>query len=250
MKSTAKRNTVGDSLLMARVANPSIAAQLQPFAEHNVLNVWGHLSHVLLDSSDFAFPSGMDWAVHSYEQCSYHAWLATHFNDPLARWADRQMAQLLRYHQIVNGDGRFLGDTEANAFYMEAVIARNAAIAWLHHANADFPDGADAAPSDFVVFVVRLPRHQTHRPARAVGFLSMSYGSKIMSLIVPPVVIVGLHERRRADDRLGGGANEHFRRQRALQRHHRAGGGQAGAVLPATVAVAMKSRSQRSGGLE
>ena len=184
---TDSGNTVGDSLLMARVANPAIAAQLQPFAEHNVLNVWRHLSHVLLDSGEFAFPSGMDWALHNYEQVSYHAWLATHFNDPLARWADRQMAQLLRHRQIVNGDGRILGDTEANAFYMEAIVARCTAIAWLHHAYADFADGPVFPPG---VYVEHYPDIKLIAQRGPWGFVSLSYGPRIMGLIVPTAASV------------------------------------------------------------
>ncbi len=121
--------SLGDSLLMAQLANTNIAGQLQAFAEHNVLNVWGHLSQCVLDSGEFAFPSGLDWAMHTFQQNSYYAWLATGFDDPLARWAGARLVELLRYRQMVNGDGTFLDGTEANAFYMEAVIARRTAIA-------------------------------------------------------------------------------------------------------------------------
>src|SRR5262249_8615767 len=78
---------LGDSLLFARFANPAIAAQLQPFAEHNVMNVWASLSLVQMDNGDFEYPDGLDWTLHDYEQNSYIAWIASHFNDPLARWA-------------------------------------------------------------------------------------------------------------------------------------------------------------------
>ena len=151
------------------------------------MNVWRHLSHVLLDSGEFAFPSGMDWALHNYEQVSYHAWLATHFNDPLARWADRQMAQLLRHRQIVNGDGRILGDTEANAFYMEAVVSRCTAIAWLHHAYADFAAGPAVPPGNYVEHYPDIKLIAQRGPW---GFVSLSYGPRIMGLIVPPAVSV------------------------------------------------------------
>ena len=137
--------SAGDSLLMARLADPTIATQLQPFAEHNVLNVWSNESHILLDSGDFAAPAGLDWELHDYEHNSYIAWLAAHFNDPLARWADGQLAQLVRYRQMVNGDGRFVG-ASGGGFYREAVEARRTAIAWLHWANADYPVGPIATP--------------------------------------------------------------------------------------------------------
>jgi hypothetical protein len=184
---TDSGNTVGDSLLMARVANPAIAAQLQPFAEHNVLNVWRHLSHMLLDSGEFAFPSGMDWALHNYEQVSYHTWLATHFNDSLARWADRQITQLLRHRQIINGDGRILGDTEANAFYMEAVVECCTAIAWLHHADADFTDSPVVPPA---AFVEHYPDIKLIAQRGPWGFVSLSYGPRIMGFIEPATLSV------------------------------------------------------------
>lgn len=175
--------SLGDSLLMARLANPAIAAELQPFAEHNVLNVWGMLSKVVMDSGEFAYPSGLDWALHDYEQNSYYSWLAHHFNDPLARWADSNLVQLVRYRQIVNGDGRFVGESEANGFYREAVEARRTAIAWLHQIHADYTNGPSMAPEPVlehypdVKLILQRGEH---------GFVSLSYGSKIMALIEPP----------------------------------------------------------------
>jgi hypothetical protein len=174
--------SLGDSLLMARMANPAIAAELQPFAEHNVINVWGMLSHVVTASSEFAYPSGLDWALHSYEQNSYYSWLAHHLNDPLARWADSNLVQLVRYRQIVNGDGRFVGESEANAFYREAVEARRTAFAWLHKAHADFPDGPIMPPPPVLV---HYPDVKLIIQRGESGFLSLSYGAKIMALIEP-----------------------------------------------------------------
>jgi hypothetical protein len=175
--------SLGDSLIMARLASPAIAAQLQPFAEHNVMNVWGMLSKMLLDSGEFAYPSGLDWALHDYEQNSYLTWLATHFNDPLARWADDQMAQLVRYRQIVNGDGRFVGESESNAFYREAVEARRTAIAWLHLANADYTNGPTATPVPFVEHFSDVKIIAQRSPS---GYVSISYGPKIMGLVEAP----------------------------------------------------------------
>jgi hypothetical protein len=39
--------SMGDSLLMAQLANPTVATQLQVFAEHNVLNVWSNENHLV-----------------------------------------------------------------------------------------------------------------------------------------------------------------------------------------------------------
>jgi len=185
--------SMGDSLLMARLGNPGIAAQLQAFAEHNVLNVWSNESHVLLDSGDFAAPAGLDWELHDYEQNSYIAWLASHFNDPLARWADSQLAQLVRYRQIVNGDGTFVGPS-GGGFYREAVEARRTAIAWLHWNNADYPTGASNAPS---TTFEHLPDVGIIAQRGPFGFVSISYGPQtngyspqIMAFIEPPALSV------------------------------------------------------------
>jgi hypothetical protein len=183
--------SMGDSLLMARLANPAVAAQLQPFAEHNVTQVWSNvLSSMVFDSGEFAYPAGLDWELHDYEQNSYIAWLAAHFNDPLARWADGRLAQLVRTRQLVNGDGEFVGPS-GGGFYREAVEARRTAIAWLHWAHADFPTGPVNAPSP--VFK-HLPDVDIIVQRSAYGFTSLSYGpqtngaaARIMAMIEAPV---------------------------------------------------------------
>ena len=173
--------SMGDSLLMARLANASIGSQLQPFAEHNVLNVWTNLNHLLLDSGEFAYPSGLDWELHDFEHNSYIAWLAGHFNDPLARWADSQLAQLVRYRQIVNGDGRFVGPS-GGGFFREAVEARRTAIAWLHWTYADYPNGPAVAPPTSFEHLAGVKIIAQRGP---FGFASLSYGPKIMALVEP-----------------------------------------------------------------
>src|SRR5690606_5307554 len=55
--------SMGDAYLMARLINPSLAAELRPFAEHNVRKVWGFFQGIVLDSGDLAFPSGLDWSL-------------------------------------------------------------------------------------------------------------------------------------------------------------------------------------------
>lgn len=185
--------SMGDSLLMARLANPAIAAQLQPFADHNVLNVWSNLSHLVLDSGEFAYPSGLDWELHDYEQNSYVTWLAAHFNDPLARWEDNQLAQLVRYRQIVNGNGTFVGPS-GGGFFREAVEARRTAIAWLHWANADFPTGPTVAPGTAFEYLPDVGIMVQRGP---FGFAGLCYGPqtngaspRIMALIEPAAASV------------------------------------------------------------
>jgi hypothetical protein len=181
--------SLGDSLLMARLANAPVAAQLRPFAEHNVLTVWtNNLEAMLMDSGEFAYPSGLDWELHDFEQNSYLAWLATHFNDPLARWADHRIAQLVRYRQRVNGDGRFVGESVNRGFFREAVEARRTAIAWLRWANDSFPAGPAHPPPAPEIRCFPDVQIITHRAA--FGFFGLSFGSRIMAFIEPSAASV------------------------------------------------------------
>ncbi len=165
--------SAGDSLLMAQLANPTVAAELQPFAEHNVMAVWtNNLSGMVMDSGDFAYPAGLDWELHDYEQCSFIAWMAAHFDDPVARWTDNRLAQLTRFRQQINANGQLVGPS-GGGFYREAVEARRVAIAWLQWANADFPSGPVAAPETALqnlTDVAILSSRGTN------SFVSISYG--------------------------------------------------------------------------
>ena len=183
----------GDSLVMARLANPGIATQLQPFAEHNVLAVWtNNLSTLVTDTGDFAYPAGVDWAVRDFEHNSFITWMATHFNDPLARWADDKLAQCVLYHQLKNGNGTFVG-TSANPgggilFYREAVEARRTALAWLHWATADFPNGAMTAPAGTLMYNTDV---QVIHQRSAFGTVSVSFnGSRTAAVIEPAALSV------------------------------------------------------------
>lgn len=175
--------SLGDSLLMARLADPSIARELQPFAEHNVLAVWTNvLAPLLLHSGDFAYPAGLDWELHDFEHNSYLAWLATHFRDPLARWAHERVASLVRYRQIVNGDGRFVGPS-GGGFYREAVEARRTAIAWLHAQFDEDPGGETVPPGEAFL---HNPDVQVLHVRSARGSFSISYKSgRIMAVVEP-----------------------------------------------------------------
>jgi hypothetical protein len=181
--------SLGDSLLMAKLANTNMAAQFQPFAEHNVMAAWtNNMSGMVMDSGDFAYPAGLDWELHDYEQYSFIAWVASHFNDPVARWADYRLAQLTRYRQIINGGGEFVGPS-GGGFYREAVEARRVAICWLHWANADFPNGVSTAPAralQNLTDVAVLTSRGTN------GFVTISYGpqtngsaARVMATIEP-----------------------------------------------------------------
>jgi hypothetical protein len=185
--------SAGDSLLMARQANPAIAAQLQPFAEHNVMAVWtNNLNTLVMSTGDFAYPAGVDWAVRDFEHNSFIAWMASHFNDPLARWADGQLAQCVRYHQVQNGNGTFVG-ISANPgggilFYREAVEARRTAIAWLHWNYADYPTGSVTAPTNTLMYNTDV---QVIHQRSAFGTFSISYdGARILANVEPSALSV------------------------------------------------------------
>ena len=173
----------GDSLLMARLANTAVAAELQPFAEHNVMAVWtNNLNALVQDSGDFAYPAGLDWELHDFEQNSFITWMATHFNDPLARWTDDKLAQCLRYRQIVNGDGRLVGPS-GGGFYREAVGIRRIAFSWLHLANAGYPSGLSTPPGPTLMHNTDV---KVIHQRSAFGTFSISYNnSRIMAMIEP-----------------------------------------------------------------
>lgn len=183
----------GDSLLMARLANTNIAAQLQPFAEHNVMAVWtNNLNTLVTSTGDFAYPAGVDWSVRDFEQNSFITWMTTHFNDPIARWADSQLAQCVRYHQISNGDGTFVG-ISANPgggilFYREAVEARRTAIAWLHWNGADFPTGPMTAPTNTLMYNTDV---QVIHQRSQFGTFSISWnGARVLANVDPVALSV------------------------------------------------------------
>ena len=179
----------GDSLLMAQLVNTNIAAELQPYAEHNVMAVWtNNLNTLLMYTGDFAYPAGVDWSVRDFEHNSFITWLAAHFNDPLARWADTNLAQCVRYRQMVNGDGTFVG-VSANPgggilFYREAVEARRTAIAWLHWNYAAYPTGPSVAPTNTLMFNTDV---QVIHQRSAFGVFSVSFNSSRIMANVEPV---------------------------------------------------------------
>jgi hypothetical protein len=184
---------LGDSLLMARLANTNIAAQLQPFAEHNVMAVWtNNLNTLVTSTGDFAYPAGVDWSVRDFEQNSFITWMTTHFNDPIARWADDKLSQCVRYHQIVNGDGTFVG-VSANPgggilFYREAVEAKRTAIAWLHWNGADYPTGPMIAPTNTLMYNTDVKViHQRSQ----FGTFSISWnGARVLANVDPVALSV------------------------------------------------------------
>ncbi len=191
--------SMADSLLMAQLANTNIAAQLLPYGEHNALSVWTNtLSNMVLGSGDFSYPSGLDWELHDYEQDSYITWMATHFNDPVARWDDTAMAQLVWARMQVNGsNGEFVG-VSGGGFYREAVEARRTAIAWLLWNNKGatpyYTNGPATAPGPVIA---QYPDTGDIVQRSTNGYVSISYGPVgqgltpvIMAMIEAPAVSI------------------------------------------------------------
>ena len=182
--------SLGDSYLMARMINPAVAEELRPFMKHNVIPVWQVTKCILLDTGDLAFPSGMDWSLHQFEDVSCLAWMAAHFDMPEAQWAQFRVAKQILHRQTVNGDGRFVGEScrsgagggSTDGFYVEAVQASVVALAYLHNEMAGFPTAEGSAPEN----------HVTHYPDIGLIFqrsknalTTISYGAKTMALVYP-----------------------------------------------------------------
>jgi hypothetical protein len=174
--------SLGDSYLMASMLDPKVAKEIKPFAEHNVVHVWQFLKGIILDSGELAFPSGLDWSLHSFEHVSYLAWMARHFKEPQAAWAEPRLTKQILYRQAVNGDGRFVGESCPDGFYREAVEARRIAVAYLQDQIAGYPAVKGAKPPDFVKHYagVGLIIQRSDNTLTTV-----SYGPKTMALVYP-----------------------------------------------------------------
>lgn len=176
-------NSLGDTFVTVSVCNPKVAKELEPFCEHNVIPVFDFLKGIILDTGDTAYPSGVDWSLHSFEHSNYLAYLSTHFHQPVAAWAETRLAKNILARQAVNGDGRFVGDSCPNGFYREAVDVRQNAIAYLHHKINGFPADTIGEP----------PKNQmTHYEDIKLIFqrtenqlVTVSYGAQTMALVYP-----------------------------------------------------------------
>lgn len=169
--------SLGDSYLMATLTNKKIAEELTPFAEHNVLNVWKKIRNVLKTNGEILFPCGEDWSLHNFGHVSYISYLANHFNVPEAVDMQHKIIKRLLERQALFNTGEFIGKSNENTFYVEAVTARRIALAWLHNYVNDFKLGESkqlANSSDYQDDVKIL----TSRSKNAN--VSLSYGLRIL----------------------------------------------------------------------
>lgn len=174
--------SLGDTYAMVKLVNPTVSKELLPFTGHNVEHVWNFMKDIMMDSGEMAFPSGLDWSLHSFEHVSYLAYLSTRFKDPHAQWAEERLSKQILYRQAVNGNGAFVGESCPDNFYREAVEAVRIATAYLHHQLAGFPQAQPAPiPNRTINYAdVGLLIHRTNR-----ALVTVSYGSQTMALVYP-----------------------------------------------------------------
>jgi hypothetical protein len=175
-------SSMGEGYLMTATLNPAVAKELKPFAEHNVIPTWRVVEGTILDSGDMAFPSGLDWSLHAFEHSNYYSYLGTHFNEPLAQWAEQRLVKSILARQAVNGDGRIIGDSLKDGFYHEAVDARSFALSYLHHQLHGFPNDPGAPPKEHITHYddIGLIIQRTKN-----AMFTISYGTRTLSLVYP-----------------------------------------------------------------
>ncbi|WP_264822483.1 hypothetical protein [Halocatena marina] len=124
---------LGDSSVFFGLASNPVPGA----ATHHVFDMWELLQNITTATGEWAYPSGLDWSLHSYENVSYLAWLATYFDDPVARTLESREIQYAAKRQRINDNGRFVGDSApddgSEGFYRDAVSARRIGFAYLHH---------------------------------------------------------------------------------------------------------------------
>ncbi len=170
-------SSMGDSYLMATLTNKAVSKELTPFLEHNVLEVWDKVKNVVKDNSELFFPCGQDWSLHGYGHVAYTSYLATHFKQPEAVDMQHHLIDLLLNRQDLFDTGEFIGKSNENTFYVEAVTARRIALAWLHNYVNDFE----------VVQAKKLSNFSNHADDVKIitsrsdkGNVSLSYGRRIL----------------------------------------------------------------------
>ncbi|MFR9496277.1 MAG: hypothetical protein SNG81_07895 [Rikenellaceae bacterium] len=170
-------SSLGDSFLMTKLTNDSVAEELTPFVEHNVLSVWEKLKNVVKSNSELFYPCGQDWSLHGYGHVAYASFIATHFQQAEAVDMQNHIIDLLLSRQNLFGTGEFIGKSNENTFYVEAVTARRIALAWLHNYTNDFKlvtpqkmDNFSNHADDVKIITSRSDK----------GNISLSYGRRIL----------------------------------------------------------------------
>ncbi|HEY3413522.1 MAG TPA: hypothetical protein VGM51_10785 [Armatimonadota bacterium] len=157
--------------------------------KHSVLKGWGMLRYIVCADGEWLYPQGLDWDLHDYEHIHYFAMLATLYSLPEAALLERRMAGYARRRQLLNGGGRFVGDSGNLGFAREAVQAERITFAAMMHEQFGEPKTSTdaewgrmvrgltpAKAFDRAGFVV----HRTPR-----GLTSFSWNHQLMGLALP-----------------------------------------------------------------
>lgn len=157
--------------------------------KHNVMKGWEMLRYIVPSDGEWLYPQGLDWDLHDYEHIHYFAMLATLYKLPEAAWLEQRLAGYARRRQLLNGDGRFVGDSSNLGFAREAVQAERIAFAAMMHEQF----GGSARPSEaawkrMVASLAPVKAFEragfvVHRTAR--GMTSFSWNHQLMGLVVP-----------------------------------------------------------------
>jgi len=155
-------------------------------AGHHLMDNWRLLQTIMLPSGCWAFPQGMDWALNSDGHIHYLAWLATYEKDPLAAGMEKRVAQYIRGHQALFGDGRFAGPSSRLGFAREAIQAERISYAYLMHKLLG--SAQEEETIEGTAFLKGVRRYtfvdvMTHRTGSK--FASFSWKYKIMGLVMP-----------------------------------------------------------------
>ncbi len=170
-------SSLGDSFLMAQLTNEKVAEELKPFVEHNVLNVWEKVKNVVKRNGELFFPCGQDWSLHNYGHVAYTSYIATHFKQPEAVYMQNRIIDLLRHRQSLFGTGEFIGRSNENTLYVEAVTARRIALAWLHNYVNDFEL---VEPKPLANFSDHADDVKIITSRSDKGNISLSYGRRVL----------------------------------------------------------------------
>lgn len=155
----------------------------------NVMKGWHLLQYIALPDGEWLYPQGLDWAFHDYEHIHYYTFLATKFKDPSAALLEERLLGYARKRQMLNGDGRFVGEHSDIGFAREAVAAERIAYAlMMHELYGPPPAVTDSAWTDMV---------KTLKPARELpyvgvallrgprGVFSISWMNRLLGMAVP-----------------------------------------------------------------
>jgi len=170
------------------VHGTSLADTFEPFARHNVEEVWNLvLRPLLLPTGEFAFPAGNDWTYHCSTNQGYFAYIATAFGSYDAAEAEARGLQHVKNRREVSPSGRLLGDSNLE-WWWEPLVCKRSITAMLHHMmrpdvqpkQPEFEATVDGLTTtalypDAKIWMTRTPQY----------FFSLSFGKPSLGYFVP-----------------------------------------------------------------